>query len=164
MEYQHIQRLAWITFGSRANVLVFLFCLTFAYHCTTINHGQLRPTAINHGQLRSTAIDHDRPLSISRSISRFSWQDDAVSTWYNTSARMNLLPNASWWNASGRAYPDVAALATPYQTVCDGFVQTGMIYKEKSFVLNSTFSYFWGGVLYFSQNHFLTIILTHFNC
>ena len=147
MEYQHIQRLAWITFGSRAKV--FLFCLTFAYHCTTINHNQLRSTAVN----------------CARSISRFSWQDDAVSTWYNTSARMNLLPNASWWNASGRAYPDVAALATPYQTVCDGFVQTGMIYNKNPFMLNSTFSYFfWGGGLIFHKINCLTIILTHFHC
>ena len=131
-----------LTFGSRANVLI-SFCLT----CIPLHYGQPRSTTNNHGQLRSTAINYDQTLS----ISRFSWQDDAFETWYNTSARMNLLPNnASWWNASGRAYPDVAALATPYQTVCDGFVQTGMIYREKSFMNTFAFSYFFGGGIVFS--------------
>jgi tripeptidyl-peptidase-1 len=54
------------------------------------------------------------------------YQQAAVAAWYNLTASEQKLPaNASWWNSTGRAYPDVAALATPYQTVCSGFVQIG---------------------------------------
>ena len=62
----------------------------------------------------------------SNRFARPSYQDHAVAMWYNISAAEGKLPaNASLWNSTGRAYPDVAALATPYQTICSGFVQIG---------------------------------------
>ena len=50
------------------------------------------------------------------------WQNESYKSWYS----QGVLPkNASWWNAKGRSYPDVVTLATPYEVVCDGYVQTG---------------------------------------
>ena len=57
---------------------------------------------------------------------RPAYQQLAVESWFNTSMKEHHMPlNASWWNATGRAYPDLAALATPYQTICSGYVQIG---------------------------------------
>ena len=62
----------------------------------------------------------------SNAFARPAYQDAAVAAWYARAHAAGTLPqNASWWNRTGRAYPDVAVLATPYQTVCSGFVQTG---------------------------------------
>jgi tripeptidyl-peptidase I len=62
----------------------------------------------------------------SNRFARPSWQEASVTTWHNISKQLHKLPvNDSWYNLTGRSYPDVSALATPYQTVCDGFVQVG---------------------------------------
>ena len=63
----------------------------------------------------------------SNRFARPPYQDAAVRQYIaNATAEGRLPENAStFFNASGRAYPDLATLATPYQTYCQGFVQIG---------------------------------------
>jgi len=48
------------------------------------------------------------------------WQDDAVSSYLAHAARRAKLPNASLFNATGRGYPDIAAIGQNVPTVFNG--------------------------------------------
>lgn len=49
---------------------------------------------------------------------RPSWQTHAVQQYLATVGAANL-PNASQWNQTGRAFPDVAAFSTGFMVVVD---------------------------------------------
>lgn len=51
------------------------------------------------------------------------WQTDAVATFFKTATD---LPDSSRYNKTGRAFPDVSALATGFEVVCNGATYDGV--------------------------------------
>ena len=54
----------------------------------------------------------------SNTFDRPAWQEDVVSNYLTTAAAAGVLPDAALFNASGRAYPDVAALGGQTNAYC----------------------------------------------
>jgi len=54
----------------------------------------------------------------SDAFARPSWQEDAVSTYLSRAAAAGVLPSSEYFNASGRAYPDVSALGGQVNPYC----------------------------------------------
>jgi tripeptidyl-peptidase-1 len=50
------------------------------------------------------------------------YQQDAVATFFDNAADAGTLPNTSWYDTSGRGFPDISAEATDYPVYCDGIL------------------------------------------